>query len=79
MGFLDPLSGTLKFARDVLVINLKTAMALGLTTPLVPLHSDYDSFSVSGSPYRSGRSKARLKVKNPRSPAILRLVEDGSW
>lgn len=31
------------------------------------------------SPYRSGRSKTWLKVKNPRSPAILRLVEDGSW
>jgi bifunctional non-homologous end joining protein LigD len=29
-------------------------------------------------PYRSGRSKTWLKVKNPASPAMLRLVEDGS-
>jgi ATP-dependent DNA ligase len=29
-------------------------------------------------PYRSGRSKAWLKVKNPDSPAMRRL-EDGSW
>jgi ATP-dependent DNA ligase len=29
-------------------------------------------------PYRSGRSKAWLKVKNPDSPAMQRL-EDGLW
>jgi hypothetical protein len=28
-------------------------------------------------PYRSGRSKSWLKIKNPNSPAMLRLVEDG--
>jgi bifunctional non-homologous end joining protein LigD len=30
-------------------------------------------------PYRSGRSQTWLKVKNPASPAMLRLVEEGSW
>jgi ATP-dependent DNA ligase len=30
------------------------------------------------SAYRSGRSKAWLKIKNPDSPAMQRL-EDGSW
>ena len=29
-------------------------------------------------PYRAGPCKAWLKVKNPASPAMLRL-EDGSW
>jgi bifunctional non-homologous end joining protein LigD len=28
--------------------------------------------------YRSGRSKAWLKIKNPKSPAMLR-VEDGTF
>jgi bifunctional non-homologous end joining protein LigD len=30
------------------------------------------------SAYRSGRSKSWIKVKNPDSPAMLRL-EDGTW
>ncbi|MBA2439983.1 MAG: hypothetical protein H0V50_04835, partial [Thermoleophilaceae bacterium] len=29
-------------------------------------------------PYRSGRCKSWIKVKNPLSPAMLR-IEDGSW
>ena len=29
-------------------------------------------------PYRSGRTKRWIKVKNPRSPAMLR-IEDGTW
>ena len=29
-------------------------------------------------PYRSGRSKSWIKVKNPESPAMLRL-QDGTW
>ena len=29
-------------------------------------------------PYRSGRSKCWLKIKNPDSPATLRLAEDES-
>jgi len=29
-------------------------------------------------PYRSGRTKSWLKVKNPMSPAMLR-VQDGTW
>jgi len=29
-------------------------------------------------PYRSGRSKSWLKIKNPDSPATLRLAEDES-
>ncbi len=29
-------------------------------------------------PYRAGRSLHLLKIKNPASPAMLR-VEDGSW
>jgi ATP-dependent DNA ligase len=28
------------------------------------------------SPYRSGRSKTWVKIKNPDSPAMLRLEED---
>ena len=31
-----------------------------------------------GLPYRSGRCKAWVKVKNPASPAALR-IEDGTW
>jgi bifunctional non-homologous end joining protein LigD len=31
------------------------------------------------SAYRSGRSKAWLKVKYPASPAMLRFAEDGTW
>jgi bifunctional non-homologous end joining protein LigD len=30
-------------------------------------------------PYRSGKSKGWLKVKNPASPAVLRTKEDGVW
>jgi ATP-dependent DNA ligase len=30
-------------------------------------------------PYRSGPSKAWLKIKNPASPAMLRVQEEGSW
>jgi ATP-dependent DNA ligase len=30
-------------------------------------------------PYQSGRSKTWLKIKNPASPAMLRLQEDGAW
>jgi ATP-dependent DNA ligase len=30
-------------------------------------------------PYYSGRSKSRRKVKNPDSPAMLRLLEDQGW
>jgi len=30
------------------------------------------------SPYRSGRCRAWIKVKNPNSAAMLR-IEDGSW
>ena len=29
-------------------------------------------------PYRSGRCKSWVKVKNPKSPAVLR-IQDGSW
>jgi ATP-dependent DNA ligase len=29
-----------------------------------------------GSPYRSGRSKYRLKVKNPKAPAVKREAEE---
>jgi bifunctional non-homologous end joining protein LigD len=29
-------------------------------------------------PYRSGRTKSWIKVKNPASPAALRL-QDGTW
>ena len=29
-------------------------------------------------PYRSGRCKSWVKVKNPNSPAMLR-IRDGSW
>jgi bifunctional non-homologous end joining protein LigD len=29
-------------------------------------------------PYLSGRSKAWIKVKNPASPAVLR-IQDGTW
>jgi bifunctional non-homologous end joining protein LigD len=29
-------------------------------------------------PYRSGKAKCWVKVKNPKSPAMLR-VEDGTW
>jgi bifunctional non-homologous end joining protein LigD len=29
-------------------------------------------------PYRSGRSKSRIKVKNPASPAMLRLQDGAS-
>jgi len=29
-------------------------------------------------PYRSGRTRAWLKVKNPKSPAVMR-IEDGTW
>jgi bifunctional non-homologous end joining protein LigD len=30
-------------------------------------------------PYRSGKSKTWLKIKNPTSPAMLRLEENGAW
>jgi len=30
-------------------------------------------------PYRSGRVRSWIKVKNPASPAALRLVEEGEW
>jgi ATP-dependent DNA ligase len=30
-------------------------------------------------PYRSGRVKSWIKLKNPASPAMLRIVEDGAW
>jgi hypothetical protein len=30
-------------------------------------------------PYRSGRVKCWLKVKNPASPAALRIMEEGTW
>jgi bifunctional non-homologous end joining protein LigD len=30
-------------------------------------------------PYRSGRVKSWIKVKNPASPAMLRIVEEGAW
>ena len=29
-------------------------------------------------PYRSGRCRAWVKVKNPASPAVLR-IQDGTW
>ena len=29
-------------------------------------------------PYRSGRVKSWIKVKNPTSPAVLRIVEEGA-
>jgi ATP-dependent DNA ligase len=29
-------------------------------------------------PYRSGRCRAWVKIKNPPSPAVLR-IEDGTW
>jgi bifunctional non-homologous end joining protein LigD len=30
-------------------------------------------------PYRSGRCKAWVKIKNPASPAVLRIIEHGGW
>jgi bifunctional non-homologous end joining protein LigD len=30
-------------------------------------------------PYRSGRVRSWIKVKNLASPAALRIVEDGAW
>jgi hypothetical protein len=30
-------------------------------------------------PYRSGRVRSWIKVKNPTSPAVLRIVEEGAW
>jgi bifunctional non-homologous end joining protein LigD len=30
-------------------------------------------------PYRSGRVRSWIKVKNPASPAMLRIVEEGAW
>ena len=30
-------------------------------------------------PYRSGRVRSWIKVKNPASPAVLRIVEEGAW
>jgi ATP-dependent DNA ligase len=30
-------------------------------------------------PYRSGRAKSWIKVKNPQAPAALRIEENGSW
>jgi ATP-dependent DNA ligase len=30
-------------------------------------------------PYRSGRCRAWVKVRNPTSPAVLRIVEEGGW
>jgi bifunctional non-homologous end joining protein LigD len=30
-------------------------------------------------PYRSGRVKSWIKVKNPASPVVLRVIEDGVW
>jgi bifunctional non-homologous end joining protein LigD len=29
-------------------------------------------------PYRPGRTKSWIKVKNPKSPAMLRVI-DGTW
>jgi ATP-dependent DNA ligase len=29
--------------------------------------------------YRSGRVKSWIKVKNPASPAMLRIVEEEAW
>jgi bifunctional non-homologous end joining protein LigD len=30
-------------------------------------------------PYRSGRVRSWIKVKNPASPAALRIIEEGTW
>jgi bifunctional non-homologous end joining protein LigD len=30
-------------------------------------------------PYSSGRVRSWIKVKNPASPAALRIVEEGAW
>ncbi|HEY7246572.1 MAG TPA: DNA ligase [Xanthobacteraceae bacterium] len=30
-------------------------------------------------PYCSGRVKSWIKIKNPASPAVLRVVEEGAW
>jgi bifunctional non-homologous end joining protein LigD len=30
-------------------------------------------------PYRSGRVRSWIKVKNPASPAMLRIIEKGAW
>ena len=30
-------------------------------------------------PYRSGRVRSWIKVKNPASPAALRIIDEGSW
>ena len=29
-------------------------------------------------PYRSGRSKCWLKIKNPTAPAVLRLIDESA-
>jgi bifunctional non-homologous end joining protein LigD len=31
------------------------------------------------SPYRSGRTELWVKMKNPESPAALRIMEEGAW
>jgi bifunctional non-homologous end joining protein LigD len=31
------------------------------------------------SPYRSGRTELWEKMKNPESPAALRIMEEGAW
>jgi ATP-dependent DNA ligase len=30
-------------------------------------------------PYRSDRVRSWIKIKNPASPAVLRIVEEGAW
>jgi bifunctional non-homologous end joining protein LigD len=30
-------------------------------------------------PYRSGRVRSWIKVRNPASPAVLRIMEEGAW
>jgi ATP-dependent DNA ligase len=30
-------------------------------------------------PYRSGRVQSWIKVRNPASPSVLRIVEEGAW
>jgi ATP-dependent DNA ligase len=30
-------------------------------------------------PYRSGHVRVGIKVKNPASPAMLRIVDEGAW
>jgi ATP-dependent DNA ligase len=64
MGFVSPSISTATVQR-----SSRNACKLGLEG-IVSKRRDL--------PYRSGRCRAWVKVKNPQSPAVLR-IEDGTW